>query len=122
MRKSKMRRTESKRRVPIDKLLAYWIDLSKRRTLTPEDLCFFFRMTEATFQYLAEYYHDTHLIIEQDKFLSRVSYLPFLQEGILKKVAQSGHLAARDSVVIKDTAKKFIPRIRKFFGQRLALS
>jgi len=70
MSKSKAQRTESKRRVPIDKLLAYWTILSKRPTLTCEDFLEFLRMTEETHEYFRQYYGG---YVERDKFINGLS-------------------------------------------------
>jgi hypothetical protein len=40
-----------KKRVPIDELLEYWIDISKRPTLTLEDYALFLERAEASFRY-----------------------------------------------------------------------
>jgi hypothetical protein len=78
MSKSKAQRTESKRHVPIDKLLAYWIDLSKRPTLTQKDFRSFLRKVDETLEYFSEFYGwDRRGDIEntRDKFFRRVSIL-----------------------------------------------
>jgi hypothetical protein len=47
-----------KSRIPIDQLLDYWTDISKRPTLTLEDYALFFDRAEATvtYNYFAEAY------------------------------------------------------------------
>jgi hypothetical protein len=119
MSKSKAQRTQSKRRVPIDKLLAYWIDLSKRPNLTYEDFLAFLRMTEETYQYFRQYYDG---YVERDKFINGLSFLIHWPEKYFREVFQTQRLTPRVHVSMKDTAKKFIPRIKKYFGQQLTLS
>jgi hypothetical protein len=119
MSKRKAQRTESKRRVPIDKLLAYWIDLSKRPNPTYEDFLEFLRMTEETHQYFLQYYDG---YVERDKFINGLSFLIHWPEKYFSKVYETQRLTPRVYVFMKDTAKKFIPRIKKYFAQQLALS
>jgi hypothetical protein len=119
MSKSKAQRTESKRRVQIDKLLAYWIELSKRSNLTYKDFLEFLRMTEETYQYFRQYYDG---YVERDKFINGLSLLVRWPEKYFSKVYETQRLAPRVHVFMKDTAKKFIPRIKKYFEQQLALA
>jgi hypothetical protein len=119
MSERKAQRTESKRRVPIDKLLAYWIDLSKRRTLTYEDFLEFLRMAEETFHYLRQNYDS---LVERDGFLRGRSLLIYWPQLYFKDVFKTQRLTDLEYALIKDTAKKFILRIKKYFGQRLALA
>ena len=117
MSKSKTQRTESKRRAPIDKLLAYWIDLSKRPKLTYEDFREFLRMSEETLQYFRAHYD-----IERDKFLRGLSIRIRWPQLYFNEVHETKRLAPHVYVSMKDTAKKFIPRIKKYFEEQLALS
>jgi hypothetical protein len=119
MSKRKAQPAGSKRRVPIDKLLGYWIDLSKRSNLTYEDFLEFLRMTEETYQYFRQYYDG---YVERDKFINGLSLLVHWPEKYFSKVYETQRLTPRVYVFMKDTAKKFIPRIQKYFGQQLALS
>jgi hypothetical protein len=119
-RKTQTVLSKSKRRVPIDKLLGYWIDLSKRPTLAYEDFKAFLRMSEHTHQWFDEYYGSYY--IERDKFLRGLPILISWPQHYFKKVFETQKLADRDYAIMKDTAKKFIPRIKKCFGQQLALS
>jgi hypothetical protein len=45
-----------KKRVPIDELLEYWNDISKRPSLTREDYALFFENVTASLEYFAEFY------------------------------------------------------------------
>jgi Uncharacterized conserved protein (DUF2075) len=45
-----------------------------------------------------------------------------LQDEISKKVGKSGQLSDHDYAQMKDLAKKFIPRLKKCFGQQLAIT
>jgi hypothetical protein len=119
MSKKKAQRNESKRRVPIDKLLAYWIDLSKRPTLTYEDFREFLRMTEETLHYFRQNYDA---LVEHDKFLRGRSLLVYWPEQYFKEVYKTQQLTDREYALMRDTAKKSISRIKKYFGQQLALS
>jgi|SRR6516225_5705733 hypothetical protein len=56
---------------PIDELLNYWIDISKRPTLTLEDYALFFERAKATMAYFEEVYD-----VSRDKFFSGHSNNP----------------------------------------------
>jgi hypothetical protein len=125
MSKSKAQRTESKRRVPIDKLLAYWIDLSKRSTLTQKEFRSFLSKVEETLEYFSEFYGwDRRGDIEntRDKFFRRVSILISWPQHFFKSVYERQQLADREYATMKDIAKRFVPRIKKCFGQQLTIS
>jgi hypothetical protein len=119
MSKRKAQPAGSKRRVSIDKLLGYWIDLSKRPTLTYEDFREFLRMTEETLHYFRQNY-DSY--VERDKFLQGRSLLIYWPELYFKEVYKTQQITDREYALMRDTAKKSISRIKKYFGQQLALS
>jgi hypothetical protein len=128
---SKMKKPKSKttsgsgRRIPIDKLLTYWIDLSKRPTLTREDFRTFVHMTEKTLDYFFEYYgwhRSIDVEIAKDKFFRSPFSLVTYQKDFLEKVFETPQLSARSYNMMKEYAKKFIPRIKKCFGQQLVHS
>jgi hypothetical protein len=108
----------TKKRIPIDQLLAYWIDLSKRSTLTLDDYRKFIAMAKETNQYFRENYGH----IERDKFLRFIPILISWPQNYFKEVYETQQLADSEYALIKDVAKKFIARIKKYFGQRLVLS
>jgi hypothetical protein len=114
---------KAKLSAPIDKLLAYWIDLSKRPTLTQRDFRTFINKTEETLQYFVDYYGWYRgKQIEQDKFFRRPYSLVWWQKQILEKELESKELSDQHYALMKEYATKFIPRIKKCFGRRLALS
>ena len=79
--------------------------------------------TEETLQYFVQYYswyRGKH--IEQHAFFRRPYSLVWHQEKILEKVFESNDLSGQNYSLMKEYATKFIPRIRKCFGQQLALS
>ena len=114
-RKKRSRKDDPK--IPIDKLLVYWIDLSKRPTLTREDFRTFVRMAEQTFRHFEEFYGWRGRDVEEDKFFRGVHTLIWLQENILKDVFASEELTNRYYVVMKRYSKGFVTRIKKVFEQ-----
>jgi hypothetical protein len=115
----------SSRRIPIDELLTYWTNLSKRPTLTREDFRTFVHMTEKTLDYFFEYYgwfRPVDVQIAKDKFFRHPYSLVFIQKDVLKKVFESPRLSDHYYNLMKEYAKKFIPRIKNCFGQQLAHS
>jgi hypothetical protein len=115
----------SSHRIPIDELLTYRTNLSKRPTLTRDDFRTFVQMTEKTLEYFFEYYGwrrpvDVH--IAKDKFFTHPHSLVTSQTPILEKVFESPRLSDYYYNLMKDFAKKFIPRIKKCFGQQLVHS
>jgi hypothetical protein len=115
----------SSRRIPIDELLTYWTNLSKRPTLTREDFRTFVQMTEKTLDYFFEYYgwfRPSDVQIAKDKFFRAPYSLVWYQRDITKKVLESPRLSDHYYNLMKEYAKKFIPRIKKCFAQQLARS
>jgi len=114
--RSKRRRS----RVPINDLLEYWIDISRRRTLTLEDFALFFERAQDSIEYFAEFYGWTrlkHIETSPDKFLTRVHSMAWWKDKFLKAAKEHNRLSNNDYAFMKNTAKKFIPRIRTCFGQ-----
>jgi hypothetical protein len=106
-----VRRTKQESRIPIDGLLDYWIDISKRKTLTLEDYVLFFERAKATVTYFSESYPRM-----SDRFFDRIYYTVFQQDRLLKAATERNRLANPAYAQMKDVAKKFIPRIKKWFG------
>ena len=99
--------------LPIDELLEYWIDLSKRPNLTLEDYALFFERAKATMKYFEQVYDAS-----RDKFLQRVQIILYAQDtldGLLKPARQRRGLSNLDYSLMKDWAKKFISRIKEGF-------
>jgi hypothetical protein len=122
---SDKRHSKKKSRVPIDELFEYWVDLSRRATLTQEDFRTFLRMSDETFDYFVEHfgwYRNKHVETQNDRFYVHVNGLVCWQDDILKKVLEQKELGDREYIVMKEYAKKFITRIKKIFGRQLALS
>jgi hypothetical protein len=121
--KSKSRK--KRRRIPIDRLLDYWVDLSKRQTLTVEDFVTFANMCGQTLDYFFDYYgwyRSKHLELHKDKFYRDVLGLCTYQDDVLKKLSEHAKLPNHYYAQMKDYAKKFITRIKKHFGQDLMQS
>src|SRR5262249_61550619 len=102
-------------RIPISELLDYWIDISKRPTLTIEDFALFFERAEDSIEYFTEFYGSYWL--NQDSFFANINYRVWMKDDLLNAVTERKRLSNNDYAYIKSTAKKFIPRIRKCFGQ-----
>jgi hypothetical protein len=110
---------KKKRRIPIDELLSYWIDISKRPTLTLDDYSLSFGRMADTMTYFGElygWYRLKHVEASADKFFQGVSWLVWNQTDLKKLAIERGHLANNEYTQMKDVAKKFIPRIKKCFG------
>jgi hypothetical protein len=99
-----------KGRIPIDELLDYWIDISKRPTLTPEDYALFFERADATVTYFSESYPRM-----SDALFDRVRYIVYIQDRLQKVAKERNRLANPAHAQMRDVAKKFIPRIKKWF-------
>ena len=107
-------------RIPIDELLNYWIDISKRSNLTVDDYALFFDRTRESMNHFAEFYgwrRPVDVRLFKDKFYSRIESLLWLRNDLLKAAEGSKQLPRNDYAEMKDVAKKFIPRIKKCFGQ-----
>ena len=119
-RKKRSRKNDPK--IPIDKLLAYWVDLSKRPTLTQEDFKTFLRMASDTYGHFLKFYgwyRTKHVEMAGDKFFTRLHSLVAWQGKILEEALKFDQLTDREYVTMRDFAKKFIPRIKRCFGQQL---
>ena len=98
--------------IRIDELLNYWIDVSKRPTFTLEDYVLFFDKADMTANHFSESYPRM-----SDKFLSGIRYQVFDQDRALKAAAtENDRLANWAHAHMKDVAKKFINRIKKWFA------
>jgi len=109
-----------KSRMPIDELLSYWIDISKRPTLTLADYSLFFDRMADNMTYFAElygWYRLKHVEQSGDKFFQGVNWLIWHQNHLKKLAAERGELGNNEYAQMKDVAKKFIPRIKKGFGR-----
>jgi hypothetical protein len=87
-----------------------------------EDLGVFLGKAEATYEYFHEYYQENYMFIDRNRFLARVQTVVLLQDKILQEARKRQELADREYALMKEIAKKFIPRIKALFGQRIALS
>jgi hypothetical protein len=99
-----------KGRNSIDELLTYWVDISKRQTLTVDDFALFFDRADATARHFRQSYPRM-----SDKFLDRVEYTVFYQSrlGVETRKKQLGNSA---HAFMKDVAKNFIRRIKRWFA------
>jgi hypothetical protein len=112
-------------RTPINELLEYWIDISKRPTLTVNDLELFFQKATATFDHFAHFYgwyRPKHAEMSSDKFLRQIHSMVWWKKEHLKRAMERKHLTNNEYALMKDVAKKFIPRIRKCFGLDLVVA
>jgi hypothetical protein len=101
---------------PIDKLLAYWVELSKRPTLTREDFRTFVSMAEQTFRHFESSYGSRH--VEKHKFFRGLRYgLIWQREQYLKDVFASAELTNNYYAMMKHYAKGFVTRIKRDFAQ-----
>ena len=109
---------ESMARIAIDKLLDYWLEISKRQPLTLADYRQFFARAEFTMRYFAEFYGWVRLkhVQQSEKFFQTVHFLVWNKDNYLKAV-KGNTLSNQEYVLVKNIAKKFIPRIRRCFGQ-----
>jgi hypothetical protein len=107
--------TDKKKRIPIYKLLKYWIDISTRSILTVEDYRLFFEMAEVT----AEYFSKYHI---RDNFIDGIDYMVFTRDKVLKAATKKKRLDNKAHALMKGVAKKFIPRIKKWFGADIVAS
>jgi hypothetical protein len=105
-------------RIPIDELLNYWIDISKRPTLTLKDYALFFERAKATMDHFAKFYgwYRPKHVEMSEKFFARVHSMLWVQDRLLKAATERMQLSNDDYARMKDVAKKFIPRIKKCFG------
>jgi ADP-ribosylglycohydrolase len=106
-----------KKRVPIDELLEYWTDISKRPSLTLDDYRLFFERVTASMEHFEDFYGGRS---PPDKFLDRMNYMWFYRDKLLKRETQraaGGKLSNNAYAHMKDVGKNFIRRIKKCFGQ-----
>jgi hypothetical protein len=111
-------RDDSVTPLPVLTNLGIWVDISKRPTLTVEDYFLFFDRAEASMEYFAEFYEwrrPKHVHVSE-KFFQRIDFMIWQKNGFLKKI-KGDRLSNQQFLFMKDTAKKFITRIKKCFGQ-----
>jgi hypothetical protein len=82
------------RRIPIDELLDYWIDISKRPTLTLEDYALFFERAHATVRHFTESYPRW-----SDKFFDRIYYMVFDRDRLLNNAATERNRLAKEPLI-----------------------
>jgi hypothetical protein len=99
------------RRIPIDELLDYWIDISKRPTLTVADWDVFKEKNRATMEYFQEMYSQHFL--QSNKFFGGAQTL-FLVTFVRET---PGELARAEYTTMKDFAKNFIRHIKRTFAK-----
>ena len=104
-----------RRRIPIDQLYEYWIDLSKRPTLTYKDYARFFDRAEVTMAHFDNFYGDGRRY-RADPFFQSIKFLPLIRKGALEAEQKEG-ISNNAYAHMKDVAKKFASRIRKCFGR-----
>jgi len=111
-----------KKRVPIDELHEYWIDISKRQNLTVTDYKVFFERAATSMEYFQEYY-DKHF--PRDRFFDRVGIILFTQrtlDSFLGPAIKRKELSNQDYVLMKDVAKTFGTRINRCFAREIVSS
>lgn len=108
------RQMTRKRRLPIDELLNYWIDVSKRPAFTLEDYVLFFERAKMTVTHFLEAYPRM-----SDKFFDAICWQVFDQDRALKAATTQNRLANFAHAHMKDVAKKFIRRIKKWFAAEI---
>jgi hypothetical protein len=89
----------------------YWIDISKRPTLTVEDFRLFFERTEATVWHFSQSYPRM-----SEGFFDRVNYMVWQRHRWLDRATEDHRLANDMHALMKDVAKNFIRRIKKWFA------
>jgi hypothetical protein len=100
-----------RRRIPIDELLNYWIDISKRPTLTTADWDVFRKRIDATMEYFQKTYSQRFL--GTNKFFARVQII-----GLLTFPRETpGELSRAEYSTMKDFAKNFIRHIKECFAK-----
>jgi hypothetical protein len=107
-------------RIPINELLDYWIDISKRPTLTVEDFALFFERAKDSTEYF-EVFYGTYWL-NQDSFFANINHTVWMKDELLKIATERKRLSNNDYALMKDQAKKFISRIRKCFGQDIVVA
>jgi hypothetical protein len=100
-----------RRRIPIDKLLQYWDDISKRSDLTAADFDVFLGRIASTMEYFRELYSDRFL--HSNRFFARVQIIRMLKFPS----AKGGEISRVQYSTMKDVAKKFIRHIKEGFAK-----
>jgi hypothetical protein len=111
------RQMTKERRLPIDQLLNYWIDVSKRPAFTLEDYVLFFKRAEMTVAHFSEAYPRM-----SDKFFDAIQFQVWDQDRALKAATGQNRLANFAHAHMKDVAKRFIPRIKKWFAAEIVIA
>jgi hypothetical protein len=112
-------------RIPINELLDYWIDISKRPKLTLQDFALFFERANATMDYFAEFYgwrRPSDAQISRDKVFGRIHAMVWAQDRYLKAETAKKKLSNNAYALMKDVAKNFTRRIKKCFGQDIVVA
>jgi hypothetical protein len=102
-----------KRGIPINELLDYWIDISKRPALTPKDYTLFFERVTASMKHFEESYPN---YVRSDRFLTGMTLLWFHRDKSLKAETEQ-QLSNNAYAQMRDVANKFIRRIKKCFSR-----
>ena len=114
-KRHKRQTTKKRRRLPIDELLTYWIDVSKRPTFTLEDYVLFFERAEMTVAHFSKAYPRM-----SDKFLDAIGFQVWDRDRALEAATEQNRLANFAHAHMKDVAKKFISRIKVWFAAEIA--
>src|SRR5262249_49697548 len=109
------------RRIPIDELLAYWVDLSKRPTLTLEDIPLFHQRAEATEAHFRKS-GDFSLASVDDLRLVRINYMLFAPGHALQAARDRKRLTNQEYNLMKRIAKDYTGLIKKYFGMDVAVA
>jgi hypothetical protein len=104
--------------IRIDELLDYWIDISKRSTLTLEDYELFFERVTASNEYFEKSYPN---YVRSDKFLTGMTLLWFHRDRLLKAETQK-QLSNNAYAHMRSVAKKFIRRIKECFSRDIVVA
>jgi hypothetical protein len=103
---------------PINELLDYWINISKRPTLTLEDYELFFEKVTASNEYFEKSYPN---YVRSDKFLTLMTLLWFHRDRLLKAETEE-QLSNNAHAHMRNVAKKFIRRIKECFSRDIIVA
>jgi hypothetical protein len=116
---SPAKRARKRRRIPIDELLQYWIDISKRPTLTLDDYALFLERATDSLDYFMDlfgWYRPKHIETSGDKFFMAVGSAAMWKQSFLKDATKREHLTNNEYNQMKYIAKGLITRIKNCFG------
>jgi hypothetical protein len=99
-------------RTKIDKLLDYWIDISKRQTLTIDDYRLFFDKAKATWKH----FYQAYPRMASEGFLLRVQLICVERERFLEAARNSKKGMNAPHAQMKNVAKKFVSHIKEWFA------